>query len=289
MGASGVAERYAAAIAAWDLDALRELRDPDYLLRWPQSGELVRGRETIATLERADPGGAPDVRGRRRVAGRDELWTIEALAVDPDGARWHWVSIIGLKGERVVEETEYFCEPLPAPAWRARYVERFDGAAPPAALPSVSELSAAQVTRLGAAYEAAERDRDWATLATLRAPGWQVEWPQSGERIPDHAADVAIHSAYPGYPELHFTHLASSGEGWELTPLLTPIRVHGSGPMIVIEGLNTYANGERWFVVLLAETGDGKVRRETAYFARPFDAPAWRADLVEAYDPLAPR
>jgi hypothetical protein len=83
--------------------------------------------------------------------------------------------------------------------------------------------------------------------------------------------------------------VASSPEGWELTPLLTPIRVHGIGPLIVFEGVNDYANGERWFSVVLAETGDGRVRRETAYFGRPFEPPAWRRDLVESFDPLAPR
>jgi len=42
-------------------------------------------------------------------------------------------------------------------------------------------------------------------------------------------------------------------------------------------------------VAQLLEVGDGKVHRETGYFGRAFDAPAWRAGLVERFDPLAPR
>jgi hypothetical protein len=286
---AGLAHRYAAGIAAWDLEGLLQMRHRDYVARWPQSGELVRGRERIGAVERGYPGGAPTLGAIRRVSGRDDLWTVEASTVYPDGSRWSWVSILRLQDERVVEETEYFCEPLPAPAWRAPNVTRFEGTTPPLELPPAPELSAAALAHLSARYEAAEQQRDFAVLATLRGGEWCAEWPQTGERVPSHAADVAIHSSYPGYPDLRITRVASSPEGWELTPLLTPIRVHGIGPLIVFEGVNDYANGERWLTVVLAETGDGRVRRETAYFGRPFDAPAWRRDLVETFDPLLPR
>ena len=288
-GPGGTAERYAASIAAWDLDVLRSLRHADYVVRWPQSGELVRGRDRIATIERDYPGGAPKLGTVRRVSGRDELWTVEGTTVYPDGSLWFWVSVLGLRDGYVLEEAEYFCEPLPAPAWRAPNVVRFDGAAPPVSLAPASELDAAALRQLSSRYERATQQRDFATLEHLRGAEWTVEWPQTGERVPDHAADVAIHRAYPGYPDVQVTRVASSPEGWELTPLLTPIRVHGIGPLVVFEGVNDYANGERWYTVILAETGDGRVRRETAYFGRPFEAPAWRAGLVEAFDPLPPR
>ena len=52
----GVAGRYAAAIAGRDLAALRRMRHRDYVVRWPQSGELVRGPERIEEIRRTYPG-----------------------------------------------------------------------------------------------------------------------------------------------------------------------------------------------------------------------------------------
>jgi len=285
----GVAGRYAAAVAGRDLAALRRMRHQEYVARWPQSGELVRGPERIEEIERTYPGGAPQLSGVRRLEGQDDLWTIESVTTYPDGSRWWWVTILELRDGLVAVETEYFCEPFEAPAWRVAHVERFEGSLAPAPAPRHGETSADAARRLGEAYATAIRERDFATLATLRAEDWTCEWPQSGERLRGHAADVAVHSSYPGYPELHVTRTATSPEGWEMTPLLVPIRIHGAGPLAIDEGINDYPSGERWFVAQLLEVGDGKVHRETGYFGRAFDAPAWRAGLVERFDPLAPR
>jgi hypothetical protein len=285
----GVAARYAAAVARRDLAALRQLRHHEYVARWPQSGELVRGPERIGEIERTYPGGGPELSGVRRLEGQDDLWTIESVTTYPDGSRWWWVTILELRDGLVAVETEYFCEPFEAPAWRAVHVERFDGSLAPVPPRRHGETSAADARRVGDAYAEAIRQRVFATLATLRADDWICEWPQSGERLRGHGADVAVHSSYPGYPELHVTRLATSPEGWEMTPLLVPIRIHGAGPIAIVEGINDYPSGERWFVAQLLEVADGKVHRETGYFARAFEAPAWRSALVERYDPLAPR
>lgn len=285
----GVAGRYAAAVAGRDLAAQRQLRHHEYVARWPQSGELVRGPERIEAIERTYPGGGPQLTGVRRLEGQDDLWTIESVTMYPDGSRWWWVTILELRDGLVAVETEYFCELFAAPAWRAAHVERFDGSLAPGSPRRHGETSTANTRRLGEAYAEAIRQRDFATLATLRADDWICEWPQSGERLRGHAADVAVHSSYPGYPELHVTRLATSPEGWEMTPLLVPIRIHGAGPIAIVEGINDYPSGERWFVAQLLEVGDGEVHRETGYFGRAFDAPTWRAGLVERYDPHAPR
>ena len=39
--------------------------------------------------------------------------------------------------------------------------------------------------------------------------------------------------------------------------------------------------GKRVYTVSIMEFRDGKVSRETQYFADPFTAPAWRAQCVE--------
>ena len=93
----GVAARYAAAVARRDLAALRQLRHPEYVARWPQSGELVRGPERIERDRTDLSGGAPQLSGVRRVDGQDDLWTIESVATYPDGSRWWWVTILELR------------------------------------------------------------------------------------------------------------------------------------------------------------------------------------------------
>jgi hypothetical protein len=43
----------------------------------------------------------------------------------------------------------------------------------------------------------------------------------------------------------------------------------------------TYPDGTDWFCVDLLELHDGKVYRETVYWAPPLTAPEWRAQFVE--------
>ena len=49
----------------------------------------------------------------------------------------------------------------------------------------------------------------------------------------------------------------------------------------VIEGVNDYGGGRVFSVVVIFELADGKIWRDTRYYAEPFEAPEWRAQLVE--------
>jgi hypothetical protein len=52
--------------------------------------------------------------------------------------------------------------------------------------------------------------------------------------------------------------------------------------MWVIEGVNDYGDGDTWHVVVVFEfTDDGRIVRDTRYYAKPFDPPDWRAAWVE--------
>ena len=53
---------------------------------------------------------------------------------------------------------------------------------------------------------------------------------------------------------------------------------------MVAEWVNRYPDGTDWFVVDVVQLRDGKVLRETTYWAQVLDAPPWRRDWVE-YDP----
>ncbi len=57
------------------------------------------------------------------------------------------------------------------------------------------------------------------------------------------------------------------------------------GDVFVIEGTVDYGDGVPVRYVGVGEVRDDKVARMTEYFANPFEAPAWRAPLVERYEP----
>jgi hypothetical protein len=48
-----------------------------------------------------------------------------------------------------------------------------------------------------------------------------------------------------------------------------------------LEGVNDYGEGQVFTVVAIFELRDGKVWRDTRYYAEPFEAPEWPAQLVE--------
>jgi hypothetical protein len=99
------------------------------------------------------------------------------------------------------------------------------------------------------------------------AHGWYdeavvVEWPQSGERIRGRKNLMALREAYPAGVEFE-------------APRVTARRDLGVGEYVI------RYDGEPVRVVAIVEFGDGKVVRETHYFAGPFEAPAWRSAWVE--------
>ena len=58
-------------------------------------------------------------------------------------------------------------------------------------------------------------------------------------------------------------------------------RTLADGDLAVLELELTYADGSRYLGMSVLELRDGKVVKETDYFAQPFQAPQWRAQWVE--------
>jgi len=88
-------------------------------------------------------------------------------------------------------------------------------------------------------------------------------YPQSGEVIHGRHNLQALRSHHPGKPS-----------GFAVR------RIVGEGDLWITEYAIDY-EGKSAFTVSIMEFRDGKVARETQYFADPFDAPAWRAQWVE--------
>jgi ketosteroid isomerase-like protein len=97
------------------------------------------------------------------------------------------------------------------------------------------------------------------------------EWPQSGERIVGRDAVIKLNEGYEG----------ATGT----SPKMTLRRILGSGDTYVAEATIDYGDGTPVSYVGIAEFRDGKIAKMTEYFANPFEAPAWRAGLVQRMEP----
>jgi len=89
-----------------------------------------------------------------------------------------------------------------------------------------------------------------------------IDMPQSGERIRGRDNLKAMQDAYPGPPKITLRRIVGSGDVW------------------VVEGRADYS-GRIYYVANIIEFREGKIIRETRYYADPFEAPAWRAPWVE--------
>ena len=101
-----------------------ELRHPDYVMEMPQSGERIRGRDAMRSMQEAFP--HPPSIALRRVVGAGRVWVVEGVN-DYGGDVWHVVVVLELDPDgRIVRDTRYYTQRTEAPAWRAPWVEPID-------------------------------------------------------------------------------------------------------------------------------------------------------------------
>lgn len=136
-------ERFWEAIVARDLEAIEECLHPEIVVRYPQSGEVIRGRENYLAVFSGYPGGLPKSEPTRlmgdqkttvipssqpfgapvvTVTGGDELYVAESITTYPDGSVFYVASIYRMRDHLIAEDTSYFAEPFDPPEWRAAYV-----------------------------------------------------------------------------------------------------------------------------------------------------------------------
>jgi hypothetical protein len=135
-----VVRAYMQALVVNDADELARLRDPDWVLDYPQSGERIRGHANDRAIADHYPGGLPEVDPGRfvgsedrwvvtpsftyeRVAGSGDTWWVEGTARYPDGSTWYVASLYRMRAGRIFRETTYWALPFDPPAWRAAWVE----------------------------------------------------------------------------------------------------------------------------------------------------------------------
>jgi ketosteroid isomerase-like protein len=111
-------------------------------------------------------------------------------------------------------------------------------------------------------YLKAFETKDMSILDEVYADDAVQEWPQSGERIVGKSNIRAINENYPGLPSATIRRISGSGDVWTIETTLD-------------------YGGELYNAVSVLEFRDGRVTRQTDYFASPFPPPEWRAQWVE--------
>jgi limonene-1,2-epoxide hydrolase len=114
------------------------------------------------------------------------------------------------------------------------------------------------------AFWAAVAARDLDVAAGHLHAEFVQEWPQSAERIVGVDNAMAIDRNFPGG-----------------LPSMSVRRIQAAGDLVLSEVELRYADGSRFFGVSILEFRDGRIARQTDYFAEPFVPPQWRSQWVE--------
>ena len=139
----GTVEQYARALADQDLDAQDAVIHDDYIGRYPQSGEIIRGRANYRAIGERYPGAEGghlpvtpgSIVGRDdefitgpswnliHLAGSGDDFTLTGTITYPNGEVWHAVGLLTLRDGKIWREANYFAPPFERPEWRAAITE----------------------------------------------------------------------------------------------------------------------------------------------------------------------
>jgi ketosteroid isomerase-like protein len=115
-------DRHWAASAAGDQVGEHEIYHDDVVCGYPQSGEIINGRQNLQALRSHHPD-KPSGFTVRRIVGEGNLWVSEYV-INYGGKRMFTVSVMEFRDGKVSHETQYFADSFDAPAWRAQWVGR---------------------------------------------------------------------------------------------------------------------------------------------------------------------
>jgi ketosteroid isomerase-like protein len=129
-------EQFMRAMATNDVEAQERLLTDDIVEEYPQSGEVIRGKDNRRAIMENYPGGAPRETSTTgaspkppTITGAGDHFTAAGQITYPNGETWQVVSLLDLHDGKISKMTSYFAAPFEAPAWRAPYVEKESAAA----------------------------------------------------------------------------------------------------------------------------------------------------------------
>jgi hypothetical protein len=106
-------------------EAEDQIRHEEYTMEWPQSGERLRGRDTMKAFQESNAGSRPP-RWVRRVLVREGVWVVEGSVDYGGGREGDFVLILELREGKVFRETRYYADRFEASEARAEWFERME-------------------------------------------------------------------------------------------------------------------------------------------------------------------
>ena len=132
------------------------------------------------------------------------------------------------------------------------------------------------------AFVRAVNTGDTAALGDLVHRDFTQTFPQSGELIrglENLRAELLGHPG--GYEGKGTDRVVGSADRWVVTPSSTLVRIEGAGDTFTGVSRVHYSDGSDWYAVMIGEIRDGLVWRLQTFWGETFEAPPWRASLVE--------
>jgi len=129
------------------------------------------------------------------------------------------------------------------------------------------------VARIKSVFESGDMAEFGKSQHEMAAEDIVLEYPQSGERFRGRDKIATMNQSYQG----------STGT----TPKAMLRRILKPGQAWVIESVIDYGDGTPVSAISIIETNaDGKVAKQTDYFANPFEAATWRSQYAERKEPV---
>lgn len=135
-------------------------------------------------------------------------------------------------------------------------------------------------------FAQANATNDFDGMDSLIHDDFVLEMPQSGERLRGRANRRAMIENYPDRAGQAPTIGRIIGADDKFVaapswPAYTLVHLSGSGDEFQVTGTLRYPDAKTWHWIAFLTLKEGKIWRETSYFAEPFEPPAWRAALAE--------
>ncbi len=116
-------ERFWEAMRRNDWGAAGRLLHDEFVLTWPQSGERVRGRGNFVEVNAGYPAAGPWRFTVHRIVA-DDAGVASDVGVTDGAVEARAVSFFDVRDGLIWRVTEFWPDPFPPAAWRARWVER---------------------------------------------------------------------------------------------------------------------------------------------------------------------
>ena len=121
MDSVSIVRQFWALMATNKVDSVAAVLHERFELEWPQSGERIRGAANFAGMNQEYPAQGPWRFEIRRLFGEGDTAVSEVHVTD-GVVRGVAISFFQIEDSRIVQITEYWPDPFPAPAERAKWV-----------------------------------------------------------------------------------------------------------------------------------------------------------------------